>query len=99
MPSQLYVRINNNLVPVYMTLMERLRSRVAQVWTQILLLGFFLYLLERLYFCKIFLEFYYFSFQFFHGAQFVYEEKFIKQYKLAPLKVVGIEGNDGCQNI
>jgi len=30
--------------------------------------------------------------EFFHGAQFVYEEKFIKQYKLAPLKVVGIEG-------
>jgi len=30
--------------------------------------------------------------EFFHGAQFVYEEKFITKYKLAPLKVVGIEG-------
>jgi len=30
--------------------------------------------------------------EFFHGAQFVYEEKYITKYKLAPLKVVGIEG-------
>ena len=32
-------------------------------------------------------------FQFFHGCQFVYEEKFITQYNLSPLKAVGIEGN------
>jgi len=30
--------------------------------------------------------------EFFHGVQFVYEEKFITKYNLAPLKVVGIEG-------
>lgn len=30
--------------------------------------------------------------EFFHGCQFVYEEMFITKYKLAPLKVVGIEG-------
>jgi len=30
--------------------------------------------------------------EFFHAVQFVYEEKFITKYKLAPLKVVGIEG-------
>lgn len=30
--------------------------------------------------------------EFFHGLQFVYEEKFITKYNLAPLKVVGIEG-------
>jgi len=30
--------------------------------------------------------------EFFHGCQFVYEEKFITKYKLPPLKVVGIEG-------
>merc|ERR1719244_1230388 len=30
--------------------------------------------------------------EFFHGCQFVYEEKFVTQYDLHPLKVVGIEG-------
>ena len=62
-------------------------------------IGILLVLVGEVTFLKKFQEFYYFSFQFFHGAQFVYEEKFIKQYKLAPLKVVGIEGNDGCQKI
>jgi len=33
--------------------------------------------------------------EFFHGAQFVYEEKFITKYNLAPLKVVGLEGVNG----
>lgn len=30
--------------------------------------------------------------EFFHGCQFVYEEKFITKYNLPPLKAVGIEG-------
>jgi len=33
--------------------------------------------------------------EFFHGCQFVYEEKFITQYNLSPLKAVGIEGING----
>lgn len=33
--------------------------------------------------------------EFFHGCQFVYEEKFVTQYDLHPLKVVGIEGMYG----
>jgi len=34
--------------------------------------------------------------EFFHAVQFVYEEKFITKYRLAPLKVVGIEGVCGA---
>jgi len=34
--------------------------------------------------------------EFFHALQFVYEEKFITKYRLAPLKVVGIEGVCGA---
>jgi len=30
--------------------------------------------------------------EFFHGCQFVYEEKFVTKYNLPPMKVVGIEG-------
>jgi len=33
--------------------------------------------------------------EFFHGCQFVYEEKFITKYDLPPLKAVGIEGING----
>ena len=33
--------------------------------------------------------------QFGHGLQAVYEEKFITKYNLAPLKVVGLEGELG----
>merc|ERR1711973_659996 len=33
--------------------------------------------------------------EFFHGCQFVYEEKFVVEYDLHPLKVVGIEGTFG----
>jgi len=33
--------------------------------------------------------------EFFHGCQFVYEEKFITKYNLPPLKAVGIEGING----
>ena len=32
------------------------------------------------------------SFQFFHGLQFVYEQKYMMKYDLHPLKVVGYEG-------
>ena len=31
--------------------------------------------------------------QFFHGCQFVYEEKYVIKYDLHPLKVVGYEGD------
>ena len=31
-------------------------------------------------------------FQFFHGLQFVYEQKYMNEYDLHPLKVVGFEG-------
>jgi len=33
--------------------------------------------------------------EFFHGCQFVYEEKFITKYDLSPLKAVGLEGING----
>ena len=32
--------------------------------------------------------------EFFHGCQFVYEEKYVVAYDLHPLKVVGYEGNN-----
>jgi len=34
--------------------------------------------------------------EFFHGVQFVYEEKYLTKYGLAPLKVVGLEGINGA---
>jgi len=34
--------------------------------------------------------------EFFHGVQFVYEEKFLTKYNLAPIKVVGLEGVNGA---
>ena len=35
--------------------------------------------------------------EFFHGCQFVYEEKYVVAYDLHPLKVVGYEGDsDNC---
>jgi len=33
--------------------------------------------------------------EFFHGCQFVYEEKYLTKYKLSPLKCVGLEGLNG----
>jgi len=33
--------------------------------------------------------------EFFHGAQFVYEEKYLKKYNLPPLMCVGLEGING----
>lgn len=33
--------------------------------------------------------------EFFHGCQFVYEEKYLTKYNLPPLKVVGLEGING----
>ena len=32
--------------------------------------------------------------EFFHGCQFVYEEKYVVAYDLHPLKVVGYEGDN-----
>jgi len=34
--------------------------------------------------------------EFFHGVQFVYEEKYLTKYRVPPLKVVGLEGINGA---
>jgi len=34
--------------------------------------------------------------EFFHGVQFVYEEKYLTKYNIPPLKVVGLEGLNGA---
>ena len=42
---------------------------------------------------KLFLYFNIFPLQFFYAAQWVYEEKYLRKYKISSLKVVGLEGN------